>query len=68
MRSYMEHTSELVHRWLRLLQDLPSNSHPSWAEGHSLGVNFPEFQPSFVWKHTVQLGGQIMPSNREQRA
>ena len=57
--------SESAHRWLRLLQDLANNSHPSWVEGHSLGVNSPDFQPSLC-VDTVQLGGQIRPSDLEE--
>lgn len=42
----MNHPSESAHRHLTLLQDLANNSHLSLVEGHSLGVNVPEFQPS----------------------
>lgn len=52
----------MTHRRLKWLQDLAGNSHPSLVKGCSLGLE----PPACLCVATVQLGGQIMPSESKR--
>lgn len=52
----------MTHRRPKWLQDLAGNSHPSMVEGCSLGLK----PPACFCVATVQLSGQIMPSESKR--